>query len=300
MASVRRVRDDERRPLARANENRLRSVQHALFDDATALDARNPHVSRSFDRERTHHRRDAPDISGRTRPFTQLGRHFILRKSASIRSDRATAEKFPCAEKFSLTDDTLGFVGDNPYAAPIDSSKKPVVASTGQSSGLTALSIVMMAFGGLGLFSAPITLMSREIGRKTGSGHIQDLMWEGAPGTWMRMSIFVGTVFAVWLLVSGFGVFKRKPWARQSSMLYGISAIVFGVVGQIVSFLVVFPALSAAAEVGGRVERAGATGGMIGGIVGGLFGMILPIVILVVMTRPSIKAELGAPDLSSS
>jgi hypothetical protein len=155
------------------------------------------------------------------------------------------------------------------------------------------LGIVMMAFGGLGLLSAPMTLASRELGNQTGSGSVQDLIWEGPLATWMSFALFFGTLIALLLLVSGFGVFKRKPWARKSAIGYGITTLVFGALGQLMNVVFLYPKLLELMDSSNTVEKSAAMGGMIGGVIGGLFGMILPIVVLVAMGRPTVKAELS-------
>ena len=152
------------------------------------------------------------------------------------------------------------------------------------------LGVVMIVFGGLGLLSAPTTLLSRELGRQTGSGRIQELMWSGGFGVWMMLSLGIGTVMAALLLASGIGVLKRRAWARKTTIAYGIAGIAFGVIGQLVNILFLCPKL-AAFEGGTAAERGGAVGGMVGGVVGGLFGMVLPILLLIVMTRETVKAE---------
>ncbi len=149
----------------------------------------------------------------------------------------------------------------------------------------------MIVFGGLGLLSGPFTLLSRELGKQTGSGRIQELMWEGAFGAWMMAALGIGTLMALLLLVSGVGVLKRRAWARKATVAYGIAGIAFGVIGQIVNILFLYPKL-AAFEGGSAAEQGGAVGGIVGGVVGGLFGMVLPVVLLVVMTRPTMKQEL--------
>jgi hypothetical protein len=161
-----------------------------------------------------------------------------------------------------------------------------------KSTGVTVLGVVMIVFGGLGLLSGPSTLLSRELGKQTGSGRIQELMWSGAFGTWMFVALGIGTLMALLLLASGIGVLRRQSWARKAGLAYGIAGVVFGVVGQMVNILFLYPKL-AAFEGADAAERGGAIGGIVGGVVGGLFGMVLPIVLWVAMTRPTIKEELS-------
>ncbi len=151
----------------------------------------------------------------------------------------------------------------------------------------------MVAFGGIGLFSAPLALMSRFLGSHAGSSRIQDLMWTGTVGAWMWASMGLGTLLALLLLGSGVGVLRRQRWARKASLAYAISAIAFGILAQLVNIVFLYPKLMGMLQTGSAVERGGAIGGLVGGIFGGLFGMILPIAVLIVVTRPSVRAELA-------
>jgi hypothetical protein len=164
------------------------------------------------------------------------------------------------------------------------------------STGLTIMAILMLIFGGLGLFSAPFTLISKELGMRTGSAHIQELMWRGPLGVWMMSSLAIGTLLSIWLAVGGFGILKRRAWARRVSLGYAIANLVFTLLGQVMSLLLLYPVLGALIDSSDPVERAGAVGGLAGGIAGGLFAMLLPVALLVILTRPGVKAELDAPS----
>lgn len=169
-----------------------------------------------------------------------------------------------------------------------------------QSSGVTVLGIVMMAFGALGLLSWPMTAASRALGSQTGSGSVQDLIWEGPLASWMTISLALGTLIALLLLASGYGVFKRTPWARKAAVTYGVVTLVFAAIGQFMNVVFLYPKLIELLDSSNTVERSAAMGGMIGGVIGGLFGLILPVVVLVVMSRPTVKAELGVTDSPES
>ncbi len=151
---------------------------------------------------------------------------------------------------------------------------------------------VMIGFGGLGLLSAPLTLVSKLIASSGRPDRVQTLMWTGPFGTWMMVSLVIATAVAALLVVSGVGVLKRRAWARRSAIVYGVTTIAVGVMGQIVNILYLYPALVGFIDAGTTKERAGAVGGLLGGTAGALLGMALPITVLVVMTRSSVKAEL--------
>jgi hypothetical protein len=173
------------------------------------------------------------------------------------------------------------------------------MSSRPQSSGVTVLGIVMMAFGVMGLGAWPLTVAMRELGSQTRGGrNVQDMIWEGSLSWWMSFSLALATLFAILLLASGIGVFRRKAWAHKTSLAYGIATIVFAVISQLMNFVFLYPKLMEMLDSSNPVERASAAGGMMGGVVGGLFGLILPVVVTYAMTRPKVKAELGVADSS--
>jgi hypothetical protein len=181
----------------------------------------------------------------------------------------------------------------NPYAPPNQySGQDPVPAAPAQkSTGVTVLGVFLIIFGALGLFSAPMTFLTRGMARDPASRRINELMYEGTLGAWTMTSLFLGTCLAGLMLASGIGIVKRRPWAKKTSLGYGISAIVMAIIGQIMSAMLLYPELNKMAEHGGTVEKAGAMGGMIGGMVGGCLGLVLPVITLIVMTRPNVKAQ---------
>jgi hypothetical protein len=189
----------------------------------------------------------------------------------------------------------------NPYLPPASTEPRsqpaPTTTTPGQpTAGLKAMGAIQIIFGALGFFSAPLTLLMRNLaGHDPVSRRIQEVTWEGGFGMWMRFALFVQTLIAVTLLASGVGVLKLRPWARTSSMVYAIAACVMNVVGQIANFMVLIPELQRIADEHPRSPAAqgGAIGGMVGGVLGGILGLALPVITLVVMTRPSVKAQFG-------
>lgn len=187
----------------------------------------------------------------------------------------------------------------NPYAPPAQMpapAPLPAGPASGPGTGLLILGIVQIMFGALGLLSAPILLLTKSFARDPVSRQIQALTWEGPLGIWTRLSLVIGFVMAVALIAAGFGIVKLKPWARPLSMLYAVVALVFVIIGQVMSALYLYPVLFELLSQGTRnpVAYAGGIGGIAGGIGGGVFALVFPTVILVVMTRSSIKAKFGA------
>ena len=186
----------------------------------------------------------------------------------------------------------------NPYAPPAHAPTPPVAPPdlrSGPGTGLLILGIVQIMFGGLGLLTAPLLMLTKSLARDPVSRQIQELTWEGGLGIWTRISLVLGFVMAVALIAAGFGVIKLKPWARPLSMGYAAVALVVVVIGQVMSALYLYPVLFDLVAQGTRnpVAYAGGIGGIAGGIGGGVFALVFPVVILVVMTRRSVKEKFG-------
>src|SRR5271169_3627154 len=138
----------------------------------------------------------------------------------------------------------------NPYQPPAAEPvpPRPPPPTGGLSTGLTAIAVTEIFFGGMGLLGAPLTLALRGLAHDPVSVRIQELTWEGSMGAWMRVSLGLGTVLAGVLLASGIGIFKRRAWARRAGIAYGALGLVMQLIGQAMTFGVLLPALDALAE----------------------------------------------------
>jgi hypothetical protein len=190
---------------------------------------------------------------------------------------------------------TLGSV--NPYKPPAAAASpppRPGAPKAALTTGVQAVAVAEIFFGGMGLLSAPVTLALRDLAHDPVSRRIQQITWEGSLGAWTRTSLVVGTILAGVMLASGIGILKRRAWGRRAGLAYAVSSILMQVVGQAITFTVLFPALDALAEqyAYDRAASAALMGGRIGGIAGALFGLTVPITLLVMLTRPGVKAQL--------
>lgn len=106
----------------------------------------------------------------------------------------------------------------------------------------------------------------------------------------------IGLIVCIVLVLSGIGLLLLKRWGRTITMVYAVYAMVQSVVGTIMTFVFVLPALRQAAG-GSGSSGAAATGAAIGTVVGAMFGLLVgllyPILLLVFMTRPNVKAAFG-------
>lgn len=157
---------------------------------------------------------------------------------------------------------------------------------------MTVLGAVMLAFGALGMLTVPMAVAARFLGTH-GSSRVDHLLWTGRLGVWTMSSIGLRTLLTLLLAASGLGVLGRRRWAIKTAIVYGIGAIALSIAVQLFNIVFFYPRLFELLQTGNVAERGGAIGGLFGGIIGGLFGMILPIAILIVVTRPAIRRELG-------
>lgn len=158
------------------------------------------------------------------------------------------------------------------------------------------LAVFMIIFGAFALFSAPAAFLLRSLAKDPVSRRIQEVTWSGGYGVWMMIALAIGVVLAFLEIASGIGLLKLKPWARLTSVAYAATSIGLIVIGQVMTFVFLFPVLDELAQeyAGNTVAQAGVMGGKIGGTVGGLFGLVFPIIVLIAVTRPSIKDQLKA------
>jgi hypothetical protein len=190
----------------------------------------------------------------------------------------------------------------NPYAPPAPQGSPypppaPVPPGGRPTTGVKVLAWFQIVLGALSIVGIPCALGMRGFATSFGphdefNEKIQNMPYEGGLGIWTYSQLAVGGVLAIVLLASGIGLLGAKPWARTSSLIYAVVTLVLQVIGQVVTFVFLYPAITAAAEErGGAAGNAAVTGAYIGGICGGLFAFALPITMLIVLTRPSVKAQ---------
>jgi len=149
------------------------------------------------------------------------------------------------------------------------------------------LNIVFAAFGVFGLI-ASIALFY--LPADSHNPVIKLIHENPAYALWLKICIPLGVLSCAALLAAGIGLLYLKPWARILSIAYAIYAIVFGIVGMVINFIVMVQPLLEQARQQPGPEAAGAIGGAIGGTIGGCFGLIYPVLLLIFMTRPKVVA----------
>lgn len=154
---------------------------------------------------------------------------------------------------------------------------------------VTVFGILNIIFGAMALLCTPVSLMMTFMMPAQGNPMLQAMRDNQLFRVWSIVGGGLGIIGGGVLLAAGIGLLKLKPWARVTSVGYGIYAIVGGVIGQVITMMVLLPAFRKMTESGGP-EAAGAIGGMVGGVFGGCFGLIFPILLIIFMTRPKVKA----------
>lgn len=152
-----------------------------------------------------------------------------------------------------------------------------------RTSGMTAIGVLNLVFGGLGIISALFEVLAALAGIRRAI-LIEGFM--GIPGisTDQRAIMLKMLEFALFALaassvgaVAGIGILRMAAWARVVSLVYaGLWALNAGI-------LLVFPVQAATPE-------ADASGAVIGLVVGICFGLSYPIILFILFQKPNWKA----------
>ena len=104
--------------------------------------------------------------------------------------------------------------------------------------GVTALAIIGIVFGGIGLLCKPISMLALFIPQPQPNPAVE--MQKEMMG-WNLFNVGLGTLISALLLASAIGALLLKPWARKGMLAYGALAVVMNVVGLVVSLVWVVP-----------------------------------------------------------
>ena len=159
---------------------------------------------------------------------------------------------------------------------------------SGRPTSVTVLAIIGIIFGAFGVLCTPLALMPYFV---SGVSHpaIDGIKNDPKLFSWLILSTVIGWVFAVLLLASSIGALSLKKWARQGLVVYGVAAIIMGIIGFIINMMWLFPKM-AELQAGTPQARGAMMGGMAGGVIGLVIGLALPILLLYFMTRPHVIA----------
>ncbi|MBS3734756.1 MAG: DUF4339 domain-containing protein, partial [Phycisphaerae bacterium] len=97
----------------------------------------------------------------------------------------------------------------------------PPSGGSQRSSGLTALAVVNLVFGGIGVLNVFVTPWTFRMMKHRSHGPFMDK----PPEAYLHVSSVSGFVVAVLLIVAGVGYLKQARWGRAMGNAYGVVAI---------------------------------------------------------------------------
>ena len=165
---------------------------------------------------------------------------------------------------------------------------------------VTVFGILNIVFAVLGVLGALFTLFVLKVMPVANNPVLQWINENAILMTWTNVSIALGVAAAACLLAAGIGLLMMKRWARVLSIAYGIYTIIAGVIGVVLTLVLLCKPLLDI-DIAGKSrgpEIAGAIGGAVGGTIGscgGCFGLIYPILLIIFMTRPRVVAAFQSP-----
>ena len=171
-----------------------------------------------------------------------------------------------------------------PQITPPSQTPPPQQAPS-RSSWPTAIGVISIVLGSLGLICTPLSALVSRF-----SPQIEQVQGNSPDWymTYSTASLPVGIALAVLLLVAGICLLKRIHASRALHLTYAGANIAWAVIGSIMVITVLFPSFLE----GDMPNKAAVIGGMVGGaIVGMAFGMVWPIFLLVWFRRRKIRQQ---------
>jgi hypothetical protein len=145
---------------------------------------------------------------------------------------------------------------------------------------VTVFGILNIVFGSLGLLCTPLAIAALWIPQQPGAYQMGTAMM-----AYTIVGYIVGFFCAILLLAAGIGLLYQKRWARQCSYGYGWFAIVWGIIGIIITVAMMASGMGGS---GGAEETATKVGGVVGGMCGGIIGLIYPVFLVIFMKRQNV------------
>jgi hypothetical protein len=181
-------------------------------------------------------------------------------------------------------------MSSNPYQPPAKPLGVPAPAPVTRPTSAVVFGILNIIFGALGLCGTVFTAAMFLVPQQGGQNPVLDIMAENTTyRIFMQVSIILGLIATLVVIASGIGLLQLKPYGRTLAIVYGVYAVVAGIVGIIVNFVfIIGPLMQKASDAPAGPEQAAAIGGAIGGSFGGCIGLIYPVVLLFFMYRPNV------------
>jgi MFS family permease len=157
---------------------------------------------------------------------------------------------------------------------PTGPQAAPQYARPQRPKAVTVFGILNIVFGGLGLLCTPLGMCATSL-----MPHFMNP--SGGAKAWMLFSFILGVTCAILLLAIGIGLLNLRPWARKWAIGYGWFAIVWTIIGTLISAV-----LTTSGAYGYSHDAAP---GVVGGLLGSLVGLVYPILLIVFMRKPHVK-----------
>ena len=166
-------------------------------------------------------------------------------------------------------------VGQTPELAAFS----PIGIAPAKPTSVTVLGTLNIIFGGMNLLCSPFAILSVFIPQPDPAFQLSAGM-----RLYTLVSVILSMIMAVVLIACGIGLLKLRSWARQTAYVYGWIAFVWGILGIIISAVLLSTSFS------GMSENAmpAMIGGIVGGMCGGLIGLVYPLLLIIYMRKPHV------------
>lgn len=169
---------------------------------------------------------------------------------------------------------------------------------------VVTIAVLNFVFGGLGILSflclglLAALFFSLSSGNPSGPGDpfaVVTDMFSHVP-YFMEYTLItgtLGTIMAIVLIASGFGLLNLRPWARTACFIYAGYSIIQTIVGLVYNITIANPAMAewqrthvrGGAGMSGNEAMSG-----VSSVFGAMLGMAYAVAILIVLTRPHVVA----------
>lgn len=162
----------------------------------------------------------------------------------------------------------------------------------------TVFGILNIAFAAMGFVGMIFTVVMLRVAASTQTAQL--IKQSPVLAAWTKFTLPLGFISMIVLLIAGIGLLMMKNWGRILSIIYAVYALVFGLIGMVITFLfMLMPMIEKAQQTSGP-ESIGMVAGAIGGMVGSVIALAYPVLLLIFMTRPKLIEAFRVAELLSA